>query len=171
VTSLRTTEAESMTQVLSSLRQSRRHASITALKRHFIQNSFHFTRIVPRVSAENGHPDLGSSGEPLQVLRVRGDGNCLFRSLAQSYTALTCGTLLNQVAETDMARALRQQICDALVIQRDSVEPFLVDCDFDTYVSMMRRDGCWGGEPELSVAPIVLQRSIEVYVVHMHPQW
>ena len=171
MTNLRTTEAESMTRALNSLRQNRRHASITALKRHFIQNSFHFTRVVARISAGNGHPGLGSSGEPLQVVRVRGDGNCLFRSLAQSYMALTSGTLLNQVAETDMAKALRQQICDALVIQRDSVEPFLVDCDFDTYVSMMRRDGCWGGEPELSVAPTVLQRSIEVCVVYMHVQW
>lgn len=165
MTGLRRTEAESMEQVLRSFRHTGRHAPATVLRNHFFQNSFHFNRILVPVFAANDNADLGSSVEPLKVLRVSGDGNCLFRSLAQSYTAMTSGSLLNEGAETEMAVTLRQQICDELLSQRDSVEPFLADCDFETYILMMRRDGCWGGEPELSVAPTVLRRSVEVYVV------
>ena len=48
--------------------------------------------------------------------------------------------------------------------KRDEIKPFL-DEDFDKYVANMSQPSAWGGEPELSVVPDCLTRSVEVYMV------
>mmetsp|Transcript_30098 Transcript_30098/g.53824 ORF Transcript_30098/g.53824 Transcript_30098/m.53824 type:complete len:85 (-) Transcript_30098:352-606(-) len=42
------------------------------------------------------------------------------------------------------------------------MEPF-IDEDYDAYLAKMSRDGTWGGEPELAVAPHAIQMPIRVY--------
>ena len=54
------------------------------------------------------------------------------------------------------------QVCDALIEKRDEIAPF-IDDDFDAYVKQMREPYEWGSEPELAVAPDVVQSGIQVY--------
>ena len=52
--------------------------------------------------------------------------------------------------------------------RRDDISPF-IDDDFDSYVENMRRPHMWGDEPELSVAPDVLQRPVRVFDTAANP--
>lgn len=65
--------------------------------------------------------------------------------------------------ENVQSKELRQKICDRMIQQRDFVEPFLPEYDFELYVHTMRQDSTWGGEPELSIASLVLEVPIVVY--------
>ncbi len=49
-----------------------------------------------------------------------------------------------------------------MVARRDEIAPF-IDDDFDMYVQRMREPHEWGSEPELAVAPDVVQSRIQVY--------
>ena len=104
------------------------------------------------------------------ILRVRGDGNCLFRALVQSRFSVTSKTSgqgnswqLSAEEETTLSQQLRQKICDTMTQQRDFIEPFLPECNFESYIRTMRQESTWGGEPELSMASLVLQLPIVVY--------
>lgn len=103
-----------------------------------------------------------------RVLRVAGDGNCLFRSLVQSYHASYVSRDGEQYAplgpEEEQAKAmdLRGAVCAALIDQKDFIEPF-VGMDIQEYVGEMQKPSTWGGEPELSMASTVLRCKIVVY--------
>lgn len=101
-----------------------------------------------------------------QVLRIPGDGRCLFRSLAQGRALQRSGSLLGSRDETAEADALRHAVCRKLREQRDMISPF-IDGDFDAYVDRMQHPSTWGGEPELAVAADCVQSQVDVYV----PVW
>mmetsp|Transcript_807 Transcript_807/g.2492 ORF Transcript_807/g.2492 Transcript_807/m.2492 type:complete len:252 (-) Transcript_807:2033-2788(-) len=95
----------------------------------------------------------------------KGDGRCLFRSLAQGDHRLrNHGKPLAADRETDAA----DQVCNRLLERRDDIAPF-IDEDFNAYVAAMRRPHTWGGEPELSVAADVLARPVHVYDSSLQP--
>jgi OTU domain-containing protein 6 len=101
------------------------------------------------------------------VLRVSGDGACLFRSLAQGahLAAAAPGAParpLSAPEEDAAAAALRAAVCDELERRRDELAPF-IDGDFDAYVARMRQPRAWGGEPELAAAAHVLRRPVSVF--------
>ena len=97
------------------------------------------------------------------LVRIPGDGSCLFRALAQGDHALTHGgALLDGAGLLAAGFALRRSICAALTTRRADVEPFL-ECPFEAYVDAMSLEGTWGGEPELAAAPAVLKRAVCVY--------
>ena len=108
-----------------------------------------------------GAPDDGAEWA---VLRITGDGRCLFRSLAQGdHLAQRAerglpAALLPAGEEAASADALRHAVCDALEGSREDMEAFIAGDDddgghgFDGYVARMRRPGTWGGEPELALA-------------------
>lgn len=104
------------------------------------------------------------------VLRIRGDGNCLFRALAQSHHSLVWkktkkGSFnpLSCEEETLRSENLRQEICDMMSSQEDFIKPFLPERDVESYTHMMRKSSTWGGEPELAMASLVLHSSVVVY--------
>ena len=73
------------------------------------------------------------------------------------------GKALKLSEEQRAADQLRKQVCDKMHDKRDDISPFL-ELDFDEYIERMSQSYTWGGEPELSVVPDCLHRTVEVYM-------
>ena len=73
------------------------------------------------------------------------------------------GKALKRSDEQEAADQLRKQVCDKMRDKRDDISPFL-ELDFDEYIENMSQSYTWGGEPELSVVPDCLHRTVEVYM-------
>ncbi|KAJ8608324.1 hypothetical protein CTAYLR_009413 [Chrysophaeum taylorii] len=87
----------------------------------------------------------------LGLVRVSGDGNCLFRSVA------------HQIYGDDKHHALVRQRClDYMEQERAYFEPY-VAMDFASYVAEKRRDGSWGDEPELQALCELYDRPAQVW--------
>ncbi|KAJ3019966.1 hypothetical protein HKX48_001511 [Thoreauomyces humboldtii] len=77
----------------------------------------------------------------LVIKDVAGDGNCLFRALADQLTG-TPGTHADQRAST----------CAFMESHADDFSPFIDESEkggFPTHVNRMRQDGCYGGNIEI----------------------
>mmetsp|Transcript_95240 Transcript_95240/g.269176 ORF Transcript_95240/g.269176 Transcript_95240/m.269176 type:complete len:198 (-) Transcript_95240:159-752(-) len=98
-----------------------------------------------------------------QVVRIPGDGNCLFRAVAQGEATASRGKVLPPAQETSRSEALRMAAVQELVWRREEIE-WAIEGDFDSYVAEMARSGTWAGEPELLMLSHHLQRPIEVYM-------
>ena len=96
------------------------------------------------------------------MLRVRGDGRCLFRSVAQG-EALRADPPRRLRAPEEEARAdaLRAACVAELESRRAEVEGFIAG-SFERYLLKMSRSFTWGGEPELFALSHVLERQIWV---------
>lgn len=87
----------------------------------------------------------------LVLVRVAGDGNCLFRSVS------------HQVYGDDSHHAMVRSRCmDYMVAERAFFEPYVAQ-DFDAYVAEKREDGAWGDEPELQALCELYDRSAQVW--------
>lgn len=73
------------------------------------------------------------------------------------------GEALKLAQEQQAADDLRKLVCEKMRAKQDDISPFL-DVDFDQYIEGMSQPSTWGGEPELSVVPDCLKRSVEVYM-------
>lgn len=76
---------------------------------------------------------------------------------------LRAGRALKLSEEVKAADQLRADVCAQMRSKQDEISPFLEE-DFDTYIERMTQQSTWGGEPELSVVPETLGRSVEVYM-------
>jgi OTU domain-containing protein 3 len=88
----------------------------------------------------------------LMIKDVTGDGNCLFRAVADQ--------LYGQPERHDEIRA---RTTDFLDQNADGFAPFVVDMPFDRYVNEMRRNGTWGGNLELQAMSVLLDCNIVVH--------
>ena len=87
----------------------------------------------------------------VRIRDVKGDGNCMFRSVAH--------LLAGDEHQHDV---YRQKCVDHLIANRENFEPFVEDDEsFDDYTSRMRRDAQWGGNMEL----IALAQLIDTHIV------
>jgi hypothetical protein len=101
-----------------------------------------------------------------RIQNVASDGNCLFRAVALQFYGTD---------RLELHAALREAVCDHMVSifpppdvgvtsygvrcvrfqvkYKDYYEPFVTDpvMAFDEYIAAMRRDQCWGGDPEIQV--------------------
>lgn len=78
----------------------------------------------------------------VRVNVVKGDGNCMFRSIADQLEG-------NPTKHAEYRAAIMQYIYD----RREDFEPFMEDDEkFDAYIARMGRDGEWGGHQELFAA-------------------
>ena len=99
----------------------------------------------------------------LALQEVLADGNCLFRALAHQLTR-------NEQRHADV----RHSVVEHMASHKEEFAPFLTfgegeqedDATFEDYVERMRRDGEWGGQPELLAAVQALRVDI---VVHQSP--
>lgn len=73
----------------------------------------------------------------MEVVRIQGDGNCMFRALAHG------SHRSHQQVRHEVAEWMNHHW------EKDCA-PFLSDEERNGYLSRMRRDGTWGGELELS---------------------
>jgi len=77
----------------------------------------------------------------LKIMDMKGDGNCLFRALADQLEGYQ-----------EKHAFYRSEVADYLDANKDQFSPFMPDMDFSDYVSKIRRDGFWGGNMELAAA-------------------
>jgi flagellar biosynthesis GTPase FlhF len=101
--------------------------------------------------------DVIKFNEQLQPLglfihEVCGDGNCLFRSIADQ---------LDQ--DENKYETYRQSCVDFMRKNPDQFAPFLVDTDFEEYCDEMASDGKWGGNLELVAVSWSQNVNITVY--------
>ena len=111
----------------------------------------------------------GSASSHFQLLRVTGDGACLFRAIAQGdHIAKGNRQPLSESEEGKSARGLRLAVLKEMMNRRESIEPFIPgildgDISFEAYIARMSVPFAWGGEPEMVMAMNVLQRPIHVW--------
>ncbi|XP_062192275.1 OVARIAN TUMOR DOMAIN-containing deubiquitinating enzyme 4-like isoform X2 [Phragmites australis] len=97
------------------------------------------------------------------VTGIPGDGRCLFRSVVHGACIRSGKPIPNEDLQRKLADELRAMVADEFVKRREESEWF-VEGDFNTYVSHIRQQHVWGGEPELFMASHVLQMPITVYM-------
>ena len=93
---------------------------------------------------------------------IKRDGNCLFRAIAGAV-----------YGDTDLYADVRKQCADFMEKEKEFFKPFVVQVidhgdyvqviDFDTYISKLRREGEWGGDPEITALCGIFNCTFEVY--------
>jgi OTU domain-containing protein 3 len=96
----------------------------------------------------------------LVIRDIKGDGNCMFRAVADQFTG-------SQENHFDY----RHRIVDFMDTHRDVFQPFFYEGDgtFDAYLSKMRRDGEWGGNLELQALSLCCSVNIIVHQLGARP--
>lgn len=123
------------------------------------------------------------SSNPVIVRQVPGDGNCLFHSLAASLSVAETGKHMNftfSFCDRSTSMRLRQRAIDVLS-KRPLRKLFLQGDEYlqasdlvqtaasqysitgDEYCRLMRKDGYWGGGPEIVAISNALRRPIHIY--------
>jgi len=109
------------------------------------------------------------SNEPFKVIKIKGDGRCLFRAIVR---ALYGGE--NEQQEAD---ELRFRVAAELPRLRDSGAlnlgvPVDVICEgsFDEHVKQIKNPQVWGGEVELLALPSIVGSPIQVYIPGSYQQ-
>lgn len=94
------------------------------------------------------------------VREVTGDGNCLFRSIADQLEIEGLEHI-----------GVRETIVRHITENRESYEPFIEDdVPFDRYISSMAKNGTWGGNLELQACSMAFSVNIKIFQVDL-PCW
>jgi hypothetical protein len=109
-------------------------------------------------------------GEFFQVVRVRGDGRCMFRSLALGLAALTGRNMTSgeEEFEADQLRlAVAESLCRTPEKRKqfsESVMAISYEYGLEKYCKRILEPSFWGGEPELLVISRLIRRPVKVYI-------
>ncbi|KAJ8908966.1 hypothetical protein NDN08_005666 [Rhodosorus marinus] len=108
-------------------------------------------------------------GQVFRILKVKGDGRCLFRSIAKNL-ALFGGRSLPERLEKQDADALREAAFKVICVDKreDFRKKGIIEGDIANYCTRMRNPDFYGGEPEMFVLAEVLQTPIGVYLQISH---
>ncbi|XP_027922631.1 OTU domain-containing protein At3g57810-like isoform X1 [Vigna unguiculata] len=102
-----------------------------------------------------------SLGNNLPIIRIPGDGRCLFRAVVYGACLRSGEPSPSLSRQKELADELRAKVVDEFIKRRADTEWFL-EGDFETYTVQMRKPHIWGGEPELLMSSHVLQMPITV---------
>ena len=109
-------------------------------------------------------------GEFYDVVRVRGDGRCMFRALALAL-ANVAGRVMTSGEEEREADELRLAVAESLCRTPDKRQDFSeavmaisYEQGLETYCRRILEPAFWGGEPELLVLSRLIKRPIMVYI-------
>lgn len=88
------------------------------------------------------------------IVIIRGDGNCLFRSVAE------------QLEENEEYYQKYREICvDYMINNKEDFVPFLDDSiSIDEYIEKMSKDGEWGGNLEIHALSMALKVNFCIYI-------
>lgn len=125
-----------------------------------------------RNELRKGRNDASATGQfrkQLSTIGLRwkdivGDGNCLFRSVADCLHG-----------DEGLHADARTKCCSELAGSRDEYAPFVLDeedaggGDFDKYLHAMREDGAWGGNIEIQAVSKAYRINICVHQVDQPP--
>ena len=109
-------------------------------------------------------------GEFYQVVRTRGDGRCMFRSLALGLAAIANRTMTSGEEEFE-ADQLRLAVAESLCRTSEKRENFSeavmaisYEYGLEQYCRRILDPSFWGGEPELLVIARLIRRPIKVFI-------
>jgi OTU-like cysteine protease len=109
---------------------------------------------------------MSDEGIVFQPFRVRGDGRCLFRSVARSREATRGNLGMSERAEREVADDLRARAVIQLKQHRELLARFyVIETDFARYAKRMSNPRTFGGEPELLLLAKILHQPIAVYIL------
>ena len=94
------------------------------------------------------------------IREVRGDGNCLFRSVAEQIDE-----------DQNNFEKYRKITTDYMEENKKSFQPFIEDDQtIDEYINAMKEDKEWGGNLEIYALSMALHANFYVYI-HNHPMY
>lgn len=106
----------------------------------------------------------------LRIIRIKGDGRCMFRSIALGL-ARNSGRILGPAAEEQEADQLRLAVAEALCRTPkrrsefgDAVLSLQAEDSIQNYCKRIMAPSFWGGEPELLVLSKMLRVPLYVYL-------
>jgi len=108
-----------------------------------------------------------------QIVRVRGDGKCMFRSLALGLAAISKRNMTSaeEEFEADQLRlAVAESLCRTAEKRKNFSEAVMAisfEHGLETYCRRILDPKFWGGEPEMLVLSRLIKRPIKVYI-HAH---
>ena len=92
----------------------------------------------------------------LRIKIVKGDGNCLFRSLSDQIEGNE-----NNYME------YRKNVVGFIMENREYFEPFIEDDEkFDDYIEDMKKDAVWAGNLEIQGFSMLYKRNVVVHIVN-----
>jgi hypothetical protein len=122
-------------------------------------------QLVARADDPNSH--AGAPPEALRLVPTTGDGRCLFRAIAKCLAFYGKRPLPEHLERAD-ADALReaafQEICQ--LRRQEFQKKHVIEGDMRIYCAQLRSPEFYAGEPEMYALADVLERPIEVYLVH-----
>ena len=91
---------------------------------------------------------------------IKRDGNCLFRAVAGAF-----------LGDTELYPYVRKQCADFMEQEKEFFTPYVqivteegvMVKSFDDHISNLRRDGDWGGDPEITALSGIFNCFLEVY--------
>jgi len=96
----------------------------------------------------------------LTIKDVAGDGNCLFRAIADQMEG-----------NPNKHPAYRRRICEFIEANRDDYEPFLEDDEiWEEYLPRMKANGTWGGQMEIQAFSLAYSVNITIHQLGQ-PRW
>lgn len=106
-----------------------------------------------------------TDGGRLVVVRVRGDGRCLYRSIARSLAAEEDRKLTSGL-ETSDADALRQLAWKSMCVERaaEFMRKNIVEGSMRNYCAQMRNPSFFAGEAEILALADVLRIPISIFL-------
>lgn len=109
---------------------------------------------------------FADTGMCFQAVSVRGDGRCLFRSVAQAREMVRGQSLMSERSERELADDLRARAVKELKRHRALLAQFyVIETDFAKYTKRMSNPRTFGGEPELLMLAKILHMPIAVYIL------
>jgi len=96
----------------------------------------------------------------LTIKDVAGDGNCLFRAIADQMDG-----------NPDNHPKYRKRICEYIEHNRIDFEPFIEDDEpFDEYLARMKRSATWGGQMEIQACSLAYSINVTIHQLSK-PRW
>jgi OTU domain-containing protein 3 len=96
----------------------------------------------------------------LTIKDVAGDGNCLFRAIADQMEG-----------NPNKHPTYRKRICEFIDANRDDYEPFLEDDElWEEYMPRMKANGTWGGQMEIQAFSLAYSVNITIHQLGQ-PRW
>ena len=103
------------------------------------------------VSVNSGALKTRLKRQGLEIKKMLGDGNCLFRAVStQIY------------GDADWHGDIRKHVVKYLKSEQSYFSQFITE-DFDEYIARMGREGCFGTNLEIQAIAEVYNRAVEVY--------
>lgn len=109
---------------------------------------------------------LADTGMCFQAVSVKGDGRCLFRSVARAREMGRGTSSMSERAEREMADELRARtVCELKKHRALLTQFYVIETDFAKYTKRMSNPKAFGGEPELLMLAKLLHTPIAVYIL------